>query len=400
MKFLIVPRGVSPIFTAYITFPVGAADEEKGKTGLAHFVEHMAFKGTERFRETELVRAIEREGGQGYNATTSKDLTTYMVSFPVDRLEFWASLEAERIFRPLFRDFDKEREVILQERRMRIDNDPDGKLYEAFIEKAFQGTPYEWPTIGYAKDLRALTQDDLDTFWKRHYFPAGSVGVLVGRLDPKKTEAILRKTFGRVKGRLKRAAQPAVERPEDSSFRFHLKEAARPRILIGYRKPPLPDRDDYVFDVLGEILSEGRSSRLYRSLVQKKKLVQSISTYTSAPGTRGWNLFIISMTTLGDGRLETVLEAFDKEVEDLKNHGIEPRELEKALNRLTADLLWGLETNSGLASQLSFFFVSTGDWRYLRNYVQNVETITVDEVLEVAHKYLDPGRRLVGTLGP
>ena len=202
MKFLIYPRGQAPIFTAFVQFRVGGLDEEDGKTGLAHFLEHMAFKGTKTIGskgEKEAVARLYMENGaEGLNATTSKDATTYFVNLPSEKLEFWAWLESERIFHPVFREFDEEKNVVLEERRMRVDNNPDGQLYEKFLETAFQKSPYRWPTIGREEEVKKLTVQDLQTFWEKHYDPSHAVGVLVGQIDMKKVVGILEKTFGKI----------------------------------------------------------------------------------------------------------------------------------------------------------------------------------------------------------
>src|SRR3989338_3028491 len=211
MKFLLVPRGEAPIFSAVIRFPVGWVDEEVGKTGLAHFMEHMAFKGTAAINELELTRRVEEEGGQDFNASTSNDATTYRVDFPADRLAFWAELESDRIFHPVFRDFDKERNVVLEERRMRVDDDPDGLFFEKLLEEAFAGTPYGWPTVGTTGDMLKLKPEDLDRFWREHYDPAGAVGVLVGKIDLRETERLLKRTFGKITSRRKRGSTPIGE---------------------------------------------------------------------------------------------------------------------------------------------------------------------------------------------
>ena len=249
---IIYPRGTAPIFSGYIRVKAGGMDEEVGKTGLAHFLEHMAFKGTEKIgtrnyeKEKPLMEKIEKiaidlaaeegrknqdvkkieslkkelktlqseqsqyivkeevskimldHGGVDYNATTSKDMTSYFVNLPSEQFNFWAQFESDRIFRPVFREFYEERDVVMEERRMRVEDDPDGKLYEAFLDTAFEKSPYKWPTIGTWKDLKTLTRTDLEEFWRRYYQPSNVVLAIVGKVDPDKVIPVLEKTFGKI----------------------------------------------------------------------------------------------------------------------------------------------------------------------------------------------------------
>lgn len=405
MTFLLVPHGEAPIFSATVRFRVGGMDEDPARTGLAHFLEHMAFKGTEEIEGTDLARRIEEEGGEDDNASTSKDTTTYQISFPSDRLRFWAEIEAERIFHPVFREFEQEKKVVMEERRMRVEDDPDGRLYEELIRKAFAGTPYEWPTIGRPGDLQNLTEQDLVDFYRRHYQPSSAVAVLVGKFDLPEAEKIIRATFGRIPGK---KAPPTLSvppgltvspKPQGEEARFELKLPARSRVLIGYPKPTLPAREDYVFDVIDEILTGGRSSRLYHRLVIEKKVVAEVSSSNGVPGVRGPNLFLAALLPL-DHSPDEVLKAFDEEVERLQREGPAEKEMEKAVNRLTVSLLWSLRTNEGLASELSYFAVTPPGWRYLKNYLDQIETITAADVREVANRYLRKNSRVVGMVKP
>jgi len=455
MKFLLYERGEAPIFSAYIRFRAGGIEEEPGKTGIAHFLEHMAFKGTESIgtrdfgkekpilNEIEKVgeelaaeygkgkkadperikalrerlRSLHREeekylvkeelskrflenGGNDQNATTSKDMTSYFISLPSDKLRFWAELESERIFRPVFREFYEEKDVVLEERRMRVDNDPDGRLYEAFLAAAFEKSPYHWPTIGKEEDILRLTVRDLESFWKKYYHPSNAIGVLVGKFDREKAKGILEETFGKISfpGEAPKKEDYPQEPPQKSERRIVLGLKARPRIWIGYHKPTLPEPDDYLFDLLDQILGNGRSSRLYKSLVLEKKVASDVSTSTGLPGSRLPNLFLIEASPIGNRSSEELLRLIDEEIEKVKKEGITEEELQKAKNRLTIDLLWRLKTNDGLASQLSYFEIVAGSWRYLANYLEEISRFKPEEIREVAEKYLVPANRTVAIL--
>ncbi len=452
MKFLLYRRGEAPIFTGYVRFRAGGIEEEMGKTGLAHFLEHMAFKGTRTLGTTdfekekpildeiekvgeelgleyrgtpstekiaalkerlktlhqeeakylvteEVAKTMQENGGDDYNATTSKDMTSYFVSLPSDKLKFWATMESERIFKPVFREFYEEKDVVLEERRMRVDNDPDGLLYEALLEKAFEKSPYRWPTIGHEKDLLGLTIKDLEAFFRRYYTPSRAVGTLVGNFDMEAAERILRETFGKIEAADTTEAPVPVEEPPQAGERpVLLSRPARPRLMIAYHKPTLPNEDDYLFDLLDQILGRGRSSRLYRSLVLDKKVASDVDTESSIPGSRLPNLFLIEATPIGVRTPEEVLRMIDVEIERIQREGVTPEELEKVKNRLTMDLLWKMKTNEGLASQLSYFQVVAGDWRYLAGYLDQINRFGTEDIKRLATQYLNRNNRTIAIL--
>ncbi len=459
MKFLIYPRGESPIFSAYIRFKVGGIDEEAGKTGLAHFLEHMAFKGTESLgttnyeKEKPLLDQIEKagevlaslqkkthptsldkdhilklktelkqlhqeeekylvkealakvmmeNGGEDLNATTSKDMTSYFVNLPSDKIRFWAEIESERIFKPVFREFYEERDVVLEERRMRVDNNPDGRLYEKFLETAFTTSPYHWPTIGSAEDVETLTRKDLEEFWRRTYDPENAVGAIVGKVDVKEVEKVLQETFGKITFLKSSILKPAYpEEPLQTSERkIILKMVAQPRFLMGYHKPTIPSDEDYIFDLLDNILAGGRSSRLYRLLVLDKKVASYVDTENGTPGARLPNLFVIEVQLLPGHSTEEVITLIQEEIKKIQREGVMDSELEKAKNQLSVDLLRRLTTNEGLAAELSHFEITAGTWRYLSTYVEKLQRFDSKDIQRVTRKYLVPANRTLAELKP
>ena len=445
MKFLLVHRHEAPVFTAFIRVKVGGADERIGKTGLAHLFEHLAFKGTSVVgsrdwkRERPLLlsiaeagdelagldpksrqaaqvkarieslskqaRALEREnaltevllrnGASDLNAETDKDMTTYYVSLPSNRLELWALLEASRLAAPVPRDFYAERSVVMEERRDRVDGDPLGTLLEELTMVAFSASPYRWPTVGFAADLESLSMRDALEFHRDHYMPANAVGALVGDLDIEATKALLDRTFGAIPARPATAGPSAFEEPvRHSERRSVVYFDAAPRLAVGFLKPTLPSRDDYVFDVIQLLMSEGRSSRLYRSLVTENGLCSDV-TGVMVPGARLPHLYALVATPLANTSLETVEAALLDSLERLKTEPVAQRDLERVLTRLDADFSRQIATNSGLAETLSFFEAVAGDWRYLADHRRQIESITAAEVQRVARTYFVPENRTV-----
>lgn len=458
MTFLLMKHGETPIFSATIRVRVGGMDEPPGLTGLAHVIEHMAFKGTKtwgtkdwgkekeilqqieevgkklareyarekgrrqkkidewqrqlselytRHRDylepEEITRAIQRRGGLNFNATTSQDLTTYFVSLPSSELQFWATFESERIFSPVFREFYLERDVVLEERRTRIVDSPFGALYAAFMKTAFKkiGSPYRSPTIGEEKDLLILTRSRAEAFFQRHYRPENAVGTIVGRFSIPKVKRLLAKTFGQIpQGSETQNDTHTLPAPpyKYESCRVDLERPAQPRLMMGYHKPAMPARDDYVFDLIATLLTEDRSSRLYRSLVMERGLAVSVNTYASSPGSRLPNLFLVMATPRPGVPLDRLAEEIETELMQLKEKPVSPEELREAQKKLIDQQIWGLEKNNTIASELSYFQAITGNWRYLVRYPEVIASVTPQEILQVAKKYFTATNRCLGFL--
>lgn len=455
MLFLLMPHGETPVFSAYIRVKVGGIDEPKGMTGVAHVIEHMAFKGTskwgtknwekeqvvlakieqvgqqlaalysqgktgeefqvlkakldelyqehQQWNDSEaLTREFQKRGGLEMNATTSQDMTSYFISLPTSELKFWAEAESQRLFNPVFREFYRERDVVLEERRMRIVDSPGGAFYRRFLEESFQVSPYARPTIGTEHDLMTLTRTKAEEFFKAHYRPDRAVGALVGRFDVKKVKKILRKTFGKIPAP---SSPPVAEKfkydtppVERISCRVDLTRPAQPRLAIAFHKPTLPHKADYAFDLISTILSEDRYSWLYRSLVQEKGLAVSATAYAGVPGSRLPNLFMIYATPRGGVTLERLQGAILNELSRLMSEELTEEELERARKHLVTSQVWRLETNGSLAADLSYYQTVAGDWRYLVDYANKIQEITPADIQAVVAKYLTPGNRCFGFL--
>ena len=451
MKWLIVERPQAPVFSAYLRVRVGGADEEPGYTGLAHLFEHIAFKGTPVIGATDFeaekpllakmaevgdqlaalkragksdseearaltgqLEALEAEhakvtdgnaferlyqvnGAAGFNATTNKDLTSYFVSFPKNRLEVWAQAEAQRFAAPVMRDFYKEIDVVREERRMRTDSSPSGALYEELIQTAFTNSPYRWPTVGYHRDLEGMTLEKALAFYKRFYVPANAVGAIVGDVQFEEVVPLLERTFGAIPAGPVPPQPEFTEPPRRQTRRSTVWFDANPMLMIAFHKPTLPTRDDYVFDVISTLLSHGRTSRLHRKLVLKERLAQSIGTW-GAPGARLDNLFVISAAPMKGVTPEQVESAVLAELERLKSEPVGERELQKVRNRIHADQARTMDSNSGLASSLSWAQAVAGDWRYRADHPKQIDSITPEEIQRVARTWFRPENMTVVTL--
>jgi predicted Zn-dependent peptidase len=440
MTWLVVERPQAPVFTGFVRVRVGGLDEERGYTGLAHLFEHMAFKGTPMLGtkdfeaekklldqiavvgdqiatltrnekgqsaeaqalreklaalmkgekdltdENALARMYQLSGAVGLNATTDKDFTSYFVSLPKNRLELWLTTEAQRLVSPVLRDFYTERDVVQEERRMSIESNPGGAIYEELNQIAYTVSPYRWPTVGYTRDLQAMSLKKADAFHRTYYVPNNAVGAIAGDVKAADVQALLEKTFGQIPAGPPPPKPEFAEPPTKAERRSTVTFDASPRVYIALHKPQAPAHDDFVFDLLDVLLGEGRTSRLHRRLVIKDKLAQSVGTF-EAPGARLPNLFVIYAIPLAGVPREKVEAAIWDELEKLKTEAVSDKELEKVRNRVATSQARALDSNSGLASQLSMFEVLLSDWRYLLRQPKEVAALTADDVKQVATKY-------------
>lgn len=452
MLFFLVQRPTAPVFAAYLRFRVGGVDEKPGQTGIAHLLEHMAFKGTRSIgtkdfekekpfldkigavgREmslemrkgkkadlgkvsrlkSELIelqnearqfivkdeyyRILSREGGVNLNAQTSQDLTSYFVSLPKNRLELWCRMEAARLSDVVLREFYSERDVVLEERRLRFETSPDNSLYQKLLETAFSRSPYRLPVIGYEEDISTITREETQAFYDTYYAPANAFAAIVGDIDIEETKKLLEDTFGLIPARPLPPPTDGSEPEQKGERRGEVYFEAEPQVMIGFHKPTAPEFDDYVFDVIDRLLSGGRTSRLYTSLVKDKKMAQVVYTL-GGPGARYENLFIIGAVTMSGYSTEDLEKAIYEELEKLATEGPTQEELDRVLTGLEVDFLRNLSSNEGLANELTFFHGIVGDWRYASNHSYVVRNITAEDVKRVARKYFTKENRSVATL--
>lgn len=455
MKLLIVVRHNAPVFSADVMYRVGGVDEHNGSTGLAHMFEHMAFKGTqvigtrdyarekvaldavdavavplarlmgenrpqdaprirqmkarlavaqaaaEKFvKKDEFFELYNRNGGEDANADTSKDTTEYTVSLPSNRLKLWAIMEAQRLATPVLREFYSERDVVAEERRMRTDNDPNGMLYEDFIAQAFIAHPYHFPVIGWMSDIQELTRPMALAFHKIYYIPNNAVAVLVGDVNPQEAIRLVDKYFGPIPAGPPPPPVNTVEPPQRGERRTEIKFPAQPSLLIGYHKPGPPAEDDFVLDVVDALLTGGRTSRLYDSLVKKQQLAVDVGSDNGEPGARYANLFVIEATPRYPHTPAEVEAAIYREIDRLKTEPVPEHELQKVKNQLDASFIASLASNSGLAQRLAYFQTVVGTWRYLVQARATYARITPADVQRVVRTYFTADNRTVASLIP
>jgi len=450
--FLILERPGAPVFSFATRVDVGSAQEVPGITGLAHMFEHMAFKGTPRlgtkdfakekvaleeleaayaayeraraavkpdqvevdrllktFKDKETAAqafvvpnafddAVSREGGVGLNAGTSAEATTYYYSLPTNKFELFAYLESERFLHPVFREFYKERDVVMEERRQRTESQPIGKLVERMLATAFLAHPYKQPTVGYMSDLQRFTMTDAEQFFRKYYVPSNMVTAIVGDVKAAEIIPVLEKYFGRLPKGDKPEPLRTLEPPQAAELSITLREKAQPIYIEGYHRPSALHPDDAVYDAISEILGRGRTSRLYGSLVEKQKVAVQAQVGSGLPGVKYPHLFIALAVPARGVSNDKVAEALHAELARMATEDVTDEELARFKTRAKADLIRSLDSNSGLAEQLVTYHTLTGDWRDIFRYIERTEAVTKADIRRVAGEVFKATNRTVARL--
>jgi len=327
-------------------------------------------------------------GQQGYNAYTSKDLTNYQIQLPANKLELWARLESDRIQNSVLRDFYTERNVVAEERRMRVDNVSKNLLFETFIKEIYGDHPYGRSLIGSMDSIQNLNYEQAMEFYKTYYAPNNTVITLVGDIDFQKTESLINNYFGNLKSR--NIPEANIESLPQKKAQVVLKKNGSPVHILAWTKPVFPDPDDLRLQVASRILSDGSNSRLFKSLVVEKKIAASTGSYVGYPGERYTNLFMI-MSVPASGRTHDELEeAALLEIKKMADSGVTEEELKRTVNKLEAEFIYSLRSNAHLADEISYYELITGDYKNIYSYISELKTMTAKDVQESVQKHLMP----------
>ena len=400
LKVILLENPKAPLVTFQVWYRVGSRNEPWGKVGISHVLEHMMFKGTRKIGPEEFSRIVQDNGGND-NAFTSRDYTAYFQNLSSDRIQVSLDLESDRMQNLLLReeDFRTERMVVMEERRLRTEDNPTGVLVEQLQAVAFQIHPYRWPIIGWMEDLKRLTLDDLKEYYKTYYNPSNAFLVVVG--DFKKEELLPRieKAFGSYSKGVVPNQQRDKEIPQMGERRiFVKKEAQLPTILMAYHVPNLRDPDSYVLEVIATLLSGGKSSRLYQNLVREKRLVMSADADYSLLSHDPY-LFYLSAEPLPNKETAEVEKALDQEIERLQKEWVSERELEKVKNQMEASFVFGQDSIFYQALVLAQHEIAFS-WRAIDDYLPFIRKVTPEDIQRVAKKYLISDNRTVGILIP
>jgi len=455
MRILVLENHTAPVVACFLRFNVGSVDEKPGITGTSHLLEHMMFKGTTTLgtsdyaAEVPLMKEIDRlahaweaekakllspyaggsqekadalrdsmaavqsqlkqyvvkdelwglylkNGGTGLNASTGQNSTQYYVQLPRNRLELWAYMEADRIKDPVLREFYSERDVVYEERRLRTENSPNGKLWEQFNATAFVAHPYGWPVVGWASDISTVMREEVAAYFKRYYAPNNCVAGVVGDVKAEDVFALCEKYFGPIPRQPDPDPVFTIEPEAAGEKRVEVEYDAEPQMMVGYMSTQLGDPDQPALQVLSSILTDGRTSRLYKKLVDAK-IARNV--WSGDPGiVRFPDLFTIGAAPLEGHTTEEIEKIIYAELEQLKTEPVSDWELGKVRNQIEASFISQLNSNMGMAIRLASYEQTTGDWKNLAVNRDLALAVTADDVMRVARKYFDPKHRTVATL--
>jgi predicted Zn-dependent peptidase len=449
LTLIVCERPEAPVFSFYTLVDAGSADDPQGASGLAHMFEHMAFKGTDQIGTTnypaeklalakvetayaaydaeyrkrvgkdpaklaslkqafddaqaaaqkfvipnQFAEVAEQNGAIGINASTAEDSTQFFWSMPSNRLELWAYLESTRIAHPVEREFYKERDVVQEERRMRIDSAPIGAMVEQFLATAYTAHPYGRSGVGWESEISQVTATEADAFHKKYYTPANIVIAVVGDLKASDAMPILTKYFGAIPaGGPKPEPMTTIEPPQFAEKSVTIREATQPFYLEGYHRPDYRDPDDSVYDAITDIFSNGRTARLYKSLVRDQRIAADAEGFSGFPGDKYPGLFAFYAVPVPGHTPDEMRDAIHKEIDKLKSTDVSDTELEMFKTRARASLLRGLADNEGLAHQLAEYQTRYGDWRELFRELDRINKVSKADVRRVANKiFIDSNR--------
>ena len=453
LHFIVLERRQAPVVSFYTYADVGSVQEVKGFTGLAHMFEHMAFKGsqtigTKNYAEeknaldrvdqaflalqkernkagggdkatleklhkdleaaqegagkfvvpNEFGQIIEGAGGKGLNASTGADRTDYFFSLPSNALEIWFFLESERWLNPVLREFYKEAGVVREERRMRTENNPIGRLIEEFLAVAYKAHPYGEPGVGHMSDLESFTRADAEAFFQKNYGPSNLTIAIVGDVDPKQVRQLAESYFGRIKPRPKPEPLRTVEPPQNAERNVTIRARAQKMFIIGYHKPAMTHPDNAVYEAISSLLSSGRSSRLHESLVTKKKVAVQAGGFSGFPGEKYPGIFLFYAFPAPGKSNQDAEKEMMVEIERLKTEPVSPEELEGVKNRARAGLITMMSSNTTMGNALTQFQVLTGDWRNLFKTLDKINAVTAADVQRVAKEAFTANNRSTGML--
>jgi zinc protease len=400
LKVLLLEDHKSPAVTFQVWYRVGARNEKDGKSGLAHFLEHMMFKGTPTTGPEEYSRIIAKNGGRS-NAFTSSDVTVYFATMSRDKIGIEIELEADRMANALLGEtyFEAEKKVIQEERRLRTEDNPVSALGEVASAVAFTIHPYRRPVVGWMQDIENLTRQDLVDFYKLYYVPNNAFVVVIGDFSTAEILPKIKSAFGKIpKG--PEPPQVSTAEPEQRGERSVIlkKEAELPFVLAFYHAPNLKSPDSFALDLLSVVLAGGRSSRLYHDLVYQKRLVRGVDADYSAVSIDPMGLSIYAQL-LPDVEPPTVGREIDRLLEKAKSELISERELQKAKNQIEAAFIFAQDSIFGQAMKIGYY-EAVGGWRQMNDYLDGIRKVTREDIQRVARQYLSPDRRTLGTLIP
>lgn len=401
MKVLLVEVPKAPVATVQVWYKVGSRNEVMGRAGLSHMLEHMMFKGTAKYPKGSFSRIVRKNGGVD-NAFTSQDFTAYFENLAADRVELALEMEADRMQGLILdnSEFQTEREVVKEERRLRTEDDPQGALVESLFAQAFLSHPYHWPVIGWFSDLDAMSLDDLQRHYDTFYSPNNATLIVVGDIKADALLPTIKQLFEPIpKGPSPKQALSA-EPEQRGERRFLLKRDAQvPFVMMGFRVPNYSSEDSYALDILESILSHGKSSRLYQSMVYDQKNSLAVGAEYSLMQTDPSLFYFYALVSPGQ-KVESVEDGLHREITRLQNEPPTETELQRAKNQVEAAHIFEQDSNFRKAMLLGQAETIGAGWRRVDQFLDRIRAVTAKDVQRVAKQYLTQDNRTVGILVP
>ena len=386
----------APVIITSVMYHVGTKNENPNRTGFAHFFEHLLFEGTENIGRGEWMKIVSGNGGVN-NANTSVDRTYYYEVFPSNNLELAIWMEAERMLHPVINQIgvDTQKEVVKEEKRLKVDNQPYGNVIKVVKENLFIKHPYRWDIDGSMEHIDAATLEEFKTFNKKFYVPNNAVLVVAGNFEPAEATAWIKKYFNPVK------KAPAVEKiditeePITQTLHATFEDAniQIPGIVAAYRIPSMKTRDARVLELISTLLSDGKSSRLYKKIVDDKKMALQIGAFTM--NQEDYGMYILYGLPLGDNTTAAILKEIDDEILKLQTDLISEKDFQKLQNKIENDFVNNNATVEGIAENLASYYLLYGDINLINTDIATYRSITREEIRTVAKNYLNANQRLL-----
>jgi zinc protease len=397
LKVLIQEVRTAPVVSFMVWYRVGSRNESTGITGISHLLEHMMFKGTPTYGKGEIARVLQRHGAS-FNAGTSLDYTCYYEVLASDRLELAVELEADRMANALIPEEEHRLEMtVVRSELERNEDNPHRAMFLELLAHSFKAHPYHWPTIGWRTDVEQITTEEIRTYYRTHYVPNNATAVIVGDVDRAQALALVERHFGGIPRGPEPPPVRVVEPPQVGERRFKIRKPGDTRYLVvGWRNPELAHEDNYALDVVGMILGHGRTSRLYRGLVETQ-----LATEVDAANETAHDPFLLvaQATVAPDAGLEQVEAALHREVELVRTQPVTHEELARAKRQVEASFVYSKDSIRSLAQQLGYF-ETVASYRYLDTYLEHLAAVGPDDVRRVAEAYLVEDARTVGFYDP
>jgi len=387
----------APVVITSVMYHVGAKDEQPDRTGFAHFFEHLLFEGTENIKRGEWFKIVTSNGGTN-NANTTEDRTYYYEVFPSNNLELGLWMESERLMHPVINQIgvDTQNEVVKEEKRLRYDNSPYGQLIPQVKKHMFTKHPYRWTTIGSMDHLDAATLEEFQAFNKKFYIPNNAVLIIAGDIsNPTQTKEWVEKYFGSIPSGPAIVRQSFVEDPitEPINATFEDPNIQKPMVVAAYRTPSMKTRDARVLDFISTYLSDGKSSKLYKKIVDDKKMALQIGAFSY--NQEDYGTYILYGMPQGDFTSKDIIKEVDDEIVKLQSDLISENDLQKLKNKYENNYVSGNASVEGIADNLASYYLLYGDVNLINTEIEMYNSITPEEIRSVAKKYLNPNQRLL-----